>query len=525
MKKKKPAHGRAKRRIIGVIYCRYSSHSQRDVSIDQQIKKAKEFAEKSGIEVIEIYADRATTGRKDDRREFQQMMRDAKLGKFDVVVAWKSDRLGRNMLQAMQNEATLNYYDITCMYVEENFDDSAAGRFARRNMMNVNQFYSESMAENIRRGMEYNAENCMVTNGHLPFGYIADKNLHYAIDYPKDDIVREIFQRVACGEPMVDIYTDLNNRGVTTSWGRPWTKSGFNSLLHNERYKGIYIYGETRIEGGIPRIVSDELFEKVQKMLKTKKNARGRKGSNEDYLLTGKLYCGYCKHLMTGTSGKSKTGDAHYYYACANKRKNGASTCKKLTVKKDEIEFKIAEIIKNQLNDNNAKEWIINFLMKWQDENQQPAELDILNSRLADVKASLKNLLNAIEAGIITQSTKERLEQLEDENAQICAEIEAIKSLQENKYTREQISTWFGFLQSGDINDKEYQKQVFDLFLFRAYLYDDKITVVFETKGITGRDSNEMDANIDIDAISDGELELVNASHKVRFAPPSDKPA
>lgn len=523
MKNKKPAQERANR--TAAIYCRYSSHNQRDASIEQQIDEAQKFAEDNNIKIVETYADRAITGRDDDRREFQRMMRDAELGKFNVVIAWKSDRLGRNMLQAMQNEAKLNYYGIVCIYVEENFDDTAAGRFARRNMMNVNQFYSESMAENIRRGMQYNADNCMVTNGQLPFGYIADKNLHYAIDSPKDDIVREIFQRVACGEPMVDIYKDLNNRGITTSWGRQWTRSGFNSLLHNERYKGIYIYGETRIEGGIPRIVSDELFEKVQKILKTKKNARGRKGANENYLLTGKLYCGNCKHLMTGTSGKSKTGDAHYYYACAHKRKSGASTCKKRAVKKDDIEYTLAEIIKNQLNDYNAKEWIISFLLKWQDESQQPAELDILNSRLADVKVSLKNLLNAIEAGIVTPTTKARLEELENENAQICTEIEAIKSIQGKRYTREQISTWFSYLQSGDIADKEYQKQIFDLFLFRAYLYDDKITLVFETKGITGRDSYEMDVDFDIDAITDGNFDLVNDSHKVQFAPPSDKPA
>lgn len=517
MKTKKPAQERAKR--IGVNYCRYSSHSQRDVSIEQQIAAAQKFADDNDITIVETYSDRATTGRNDDRREFQRMMRDAEHGKFDVVIAWKSDRLGRNMLQAMQNEAKLNYYGVICLYVEENFDDSAAGRFARRNMMNVNQFYSESMAENIRRGMQYNADNCLV-NGQRPFGYTADESLHYVIDSPKDEIVREIFRRVSCGEPMVDIYTDLNNRGILTSRGQLWTKSSFNSMLHNERYKGIYIYGNTRIEGGIPRIVSDELFEKVQKVLRMKKNPRGRHRSNEDYLLTGKLYCGYCKSPMVGTSGKSKTGDVHYYYACSNKRKNGASACRKKTVRKEYIEHKIAELIKGRLNDEGVKEWITDLLLKRQEEYQQPAELELLNSRLADVKLSLKNLLTAIEAGVITPTTKTRLEELENENARICSEIDALKASCIRKYTREQISNWFIHLQNGDIDDKEYQKQVFNLFLYRAYLYDDKVTLVFETKEITGSDSNEIDVELDIDAISDGDFENVSKSHKVRFAPP-----
>ena len=69
--------------------------------------------------------------------------------------------------------------------MEEDFDDTAAGRFAARSMMNVNQFYSENMAEDIKRGLYDNAANCMVANGHLPYGYKADETLHYAIDEPK----------------------------------------------------------------------------------------------------------------------------------------------------------------------------------------------------------------------------------------------------------------------------------------------------------------------------------------------------
>lgn len=516
-KKKKPARERAKR--IGVNYCRYSSHNQRDASIEQQIAAAEKFAEANDITIIETYSDRATTGRNDDRHEFQRMMKDAAQGKFDVVIAWKSDRLGRNMLQAMQNEAKLNYYGIACVYVEENFDDSAAGRFARRNMMNVNQFYSESMAENIVRGLRYNAENCMVASGHLPFGYKADENLHIVIDSPKDSIVREIFERVAGGEPMVDIYTNLNERGIKTSRGNKWTKSSFNSLIQNERYKGIYIYSDVRIEGGIPRIVSNEIFEKVQRVLKMKKNPRGRHRSKEDYMLTGKIFCGYCKDPIVGTSGKSKTNDVHYYYACSNKRRNGAAACPKKTVRKEYIEREIARAIKTQLNNDGVKEWITELLLKRQEEYQKPAELELLNTRLAEVKTSIKNLLSAIEMGIITPTTKTRLEELESENAQICSDIDSIEKLQMQKYTREQILEWFSHLQNGDIDNKEYQQQIFNLFLFRAYLYDDKITLIFETKEITGKDSNEMD--VDIDAIVDDDISLANCSHKVRFAPPN----
>ena len=134
-----------------VIYARYSSHNQRDVSIEQQVKQCQEFAQQNSFQIIEIYADRAISGKTDKRPNFQRMMRDAEKKKFKYVIAWKSNRMGRNMLQAMMNEAKLNDLGIRVLYAEEDFDDTAAGRFALRSMMNVNQFYSENMAEDIKR--------------------------------------------------------------------------------------------------------------------------------------------------------------------------------------------------------------------------------------------------------------------------------------------------------------------------------------------------------------------------------------
>lgn len=61
-----------------VIYARYSSHSQRDVSIDQQVNACREFAARGGIDVLDVYADRATTGTNDRRPAFQKMISDAK---------------------------------------------------------------------------------------------------------------------------------------------------------------------------------------------------------------------------------------------------------------------------------------------------------------------------------------------------------------------------------------------------------------------------------------------------------------
>ena len=179
----------------GVLYGRYSSHNQKDISVEQQFEKGYELAAEYGIRIIDTYADRAVSGRTDKRKDFQRMMSEAAKGKFRYVIAWKSNRMGRNMLEALINEARLQELGVRVLYVEEDFDDTAAGRFAARSMMNVNQFYSENMAEDIKRGLYDNASNCMVANGHLPYGYKRDETLHYVIDEPKAAVIREIFTR------------------------------------------------------------------------------------------------------------------------------------------------------------------------------------------------------------------------------------------------------------------------------------------------------------------------------------------
>ena len=108
----------------GIIYARYSSHAQKDASIEQQIRECMAFAQAQGIRIVEVYADRAVSGKTDRRPDFQRMMRDAEKGKFRYVVAWKSNRMGRNMLQAMMNEAKLNDMGIRVLYTEEDFDKS-----------------------------------------------------------------------------------------------------------------------------------------------------------------------------------------------------------------------------------------------------------------------------------------------------------------------------------------------------------------------------------------------------------------
>lgn len=463
-----------------VIYARYSSHNQREVSIEQQIKACMEYADRANLRIVDTYSDKAISGKTDRRPNFQRMMRDSEKGKFQYVIAWKSNRMGRNMLQAMANESRLSELGVRCLYVEEDFDDTAAGRFALRNMMNVNQFYSENMAEDIMRGLMDNAEKCMVNNGTLPLGYKKGEDGRYAIDEVTAPIVREIFERFLMGDSFVDIANDLNARGIKTSRGNRWNKGSFHRMLVNERYIGVYEYSGIRKEGGVPAIITKEVFAAVQEKLRTKKNPQGRHRENGDYLLTGKLYCGHCGSFMVGSSGTSKGGALHYYYTCQKKRTGG--DCDKKHVRRDWIERKVAEIVQTYIMQPDTIQWIADGYEQFVKSQRADSALLAAEEELASVNKSLKNLMTAIEQGIITTTTKERLLELEAERRRLDLVVAAERASQVD-VDRDLIEFWLESFRDGDVTDKKYQAKIIDLFIQAIYLYDDKMKIVFNYCG------------------------------------------
>jgi DNA invertase Pin-like site-specific DNA recombinase len=440
------------------------------------------------------------------------MIRHAERGDFDVIIAYKSDRFARNMLQNLVYEEKLSKIGVKVLYTKEEFGDSAAGRFALRTMMNVNQFYSENMSENILRGLRDNAEHCMVTNGRLPIGYKKSEDGTYVLDQPKDEIVREIFRRVADGEPFADIASDMNARGIKTSSGNKWGKNSFHAMLKNERYTGVYIYDDIRKEGGVPQIVDKVLFYKVQEVLTTKKNPQGRHRIAGDYLLTGKLFCGKCKSPMIGVSGTGKSGKLHHYYACQKKRSE--KTCDKSAVRRDWIEMEVAAAIKEHVLRPDVIDWIADSCIAYAKEYKQLSDIALLEGQLSDTKTAIKNIMSAIEKGITTRTTKDRLMELEEEQVKIVAKL-AVEQADVLNVSRDDIAAWLWSFKDGDIEDKEAQAKFFNTFLIAVYLYDDELRIVFEFTG------NKKSVRIPLSSIVDSVNEAcAQGSLEVSFGPP-----
>lgn len=504
MAKKKKIDGSG----VAAIYARYSSHVQRDCSIEQQLDACRAKAKDLDLVVVSEYCDRGISGKTDDRPEFQRMLKDADKGKFQYLIAWKSNRLGRNMLNAMVNESRLQDAGVKCLYAEEDFDDNAAGRFALRSMMNVNQFYIENMAEDIQRGLRDSAKEGKAL-GAIPYGYKKSADGKYEINEDEAAIVREIYRRVANGEMVADIAHDLNKRGIKKRYAKKyseWGKSSFQHLLHNEKYIGTYKYMDIEIPGGVPRIIDDDLYYRVQEVTTTKGNPYNnrRRTANGLYLLTGKIFCGKCGSPMVGLSGTGKSGRLFFYYVCQGKRVKHA--CDKQNIQREIIEREVAAAIKQFILVDETIDWIADQAVEFSRKAVAESDLSALESQLADTDRSINNLMKAIEAGIITDATKARMKELEAQKLTLKGKIAEEKS-NVTELTKEDIVAGLSMFKDGDVTDPNYQMKLFDTFLRAVYVYDDNLKIVFSFSGdgntVTLPLENDLAENKDSDSPGD----------------------
>ena len=405
-----------------VIYARYSSDSQREESIEGQLRECREYAERNNMTIVGTYIDRALSAKTADRPEFQHMIKDSAKELFEIVLVWKLDRFSRDRY------------------------DSA--------------HYKHILKKN---------------GGGVPLGYLLDKKAQkLAIDPTTAPLVVEIFEKYADGKTVRSIVEDFNARGLRTKKGQPFNINSFSSLLKNRKYIGEYRYQDVVIEGGVPAIVPEDLFNRVQERMEKNRHAPAMAKAKEDYLLTTKLFCGKCERMMVGESGKSHTGAMHYYYKCSGAKR--LKDCDKKAVRKDWIERVVVRLTMQRVMDEEKINRLIDAILVMQE--QEDTTTPALRSQLAETESSIGNILKAIEQGIFTPSTKQRLDELEARKEEMLVNIQTAE-LQKPKLTREQMTAWFEQFRHGDPANRDFQKRLIDTFVNAVYVFDDKLVLTY----------------------------------------------
>ena len=366
-------------------------------------------------------------------------------------------------------KAKLKKNGVRVYYAKQTIPDGAEGIILESVLEGMAEYYSENLSRNVKRGMNENALQCKVTGG-LCLGYRKGKDDKYEIDPVGAKIVQEIFQLYATGMSATQIIKHCNERGYKTVRSRPFTRNSLRTILQNRKYIGVYEYEDVVIEGGIPPIIKKELFDRVQATLKHNYAARAKTKAKTDYLLTTKIFCGHCGWNMIGVSGTSRHGQTYHYYKCGH-RKRGDS-CSKKTEKKDLLERLVVQYTVEKVLTRERIEEIATDAIALIEREAADNTLRIAHEQeLKDVQKRIKNLLDLMEQGIFTDSTKERLLELESRKKDLERNI-ARENAKKPRFTKERIIHWLTSFKRGNIDDEEYRRRVIDTLVNSIYIYD-----------------------------------------------------
>ena len=463
--------------MTGVLYTRYSSDAQREESIEGQIRECTEFAKRNGITILNCYTDRALSAKTDNRPEFQRMIKDSAKRLFDVVIVWKLDRFARNRYDSAHYKAILRKNGVKVVSATEQISEDSTGILLESLLEGYAEFYSAELAEKVKRGHTENALKAKYNGGGMPLGYKKGEGQTYELDPKMAPLVMECFTRYSEGKTIRSIVDWLNGSGIKGKRGSPISINNVTSMLKNRRYIGEYIYSGITIPDAIPAIVPADVFERVQERMEKNKRAPARHKAEDDYLLTTKLFCGLCGAFMVGECGRSRTGAVHHYYKCvSNKKRRG---CKKRAVKKAWIEAVVIEETMKLLQDDRFIAKVVEAARDLQ-QKENPG-IPLLRQQLAEVEQGLKNLVDAIQQGMFSKATKERLDALEAEKEKL--ELALLQEeIRHPTLTKEKIKFWLLRFRALDLTLLEHRKRLIDSFVNAVYLYDDRLVITFNYK-------------------------------------------
>ena len=452
-----------------VIYARYSSESQREESIEGQLRECYAFARKNDISVVGEYIDRAFSAKTDRRPDFQKMIKDSAKRNFDLVIVWKLDRFARNRYDSANYKAVLKRNGVKVMSATESISEGSKGILLESVLEGMAEYYSADLSEKVIRGHHENALKCRYNGGTLPIGFSVDQEQNYHVDPITSPYIVEAFTMYDEGRTMKEIVAVLNQHNLKNQRGGELNLNSVSRLLQNRFYIGEYKYREITVPDGIPAIIPKDLFDRVQEKLVKNKKAPARHKAEDDYLLTTKLFCGDCQSLMFGESGTSKSGTVYHYYKCSNaKRKMG---CKHKPVKKRWIEDAVLSEVKKVLHDERIINDVIHKYLEYQ--QKENTVIPHLEKNLADTQRAINNIIAAIEQGIITTSTKQRLEMLEVTKRELEDKI-LIENMKRPLRTENELWDWFRYMKSFDIPRLEERRQLIDTFVNTVFLYSDR---------------------------------------------------
>ncbi len=328
------------------IYARFSSHAQDDSSsIEIQVDHCTKTL---GGESI-LYKDEAKTGRAiAGRRGLQQLLDDAKAGKIGKVCVWRFSRIGRNLAESAVTIQELEDHGVNVVSAMEGSDPLVRSIF-----LSMAEHYSRELATSTRDGLAARFKQRGFTGGVSPFGYrvVGPKDARkLEIDPDEAKTIKELVS-IYLGENVgfKKLGRKMEQSGISTRTGVRWTHTTIRAILLNTILIGkprflrrqmklnrdtgrrLPIFREEpevlTYDDPSLRILTDEQFEKVQKLLNSRKNkTRTPQLPRQIRTFTGLAYCEECGAACYTCKSQNSKG-TYYYLACGERCRQGKDAC------------------------------------------------------------------------------------------------------------------------------------------------------------------------------------------------------
>ena len=488
-----------------VIYARFSSHNQREESIEAQERACREYAQRKGLQIIEVYADRAKSGTNSEREEFQRMIKDSSEKKFRYLIVHKLDRFSRNKYDAVIYKRKLRTNGVTILSVVENLDDSPESIMLETVIEGMSDYFSKNLAREVMKGLKESAYDCKHLGGIAPLGYdVNPETQKYVLHEAEAKIVKLIFEKYLEGWGYKKLLDYLNNMGYRSKRGRCFGKNSLSSILTNEKYVGRYVFNKRKektidgkrnptlkpkdewivIEGGLPAIIDESTFEAVQAKLSRNKRKAGSFKAKETYLLSGLIFCGECGEAMHGNrhlDGRKKSNYSSYRcHGRENKR-----GCKNREIRRDYIDnFVLDELYKrlfSKISLQKLTEMLNDYNQKVASETDN--EMSKAKAELTENQRKVSSIIQMVtEAGISIDTVKSSLKELDEQKNYLESYIKELEAANKaNSISEEQVKEII--MKSGEFirtHNLVECRNFIDNYIEKVIVYNDKVDIIFK---------------------------------------------
>ena len=453
-------------------YCRVSTEKEAQIdSLEKQIEFFNEFTKKNDYELYKLYADEGISGKQiKHRKQFQQMMIDAKAKKFDKVVVKDVSRFARNTVDLLQSVRELKSYGVQVDFLNNGEVMEGGSEFILTILGAMAQQESANMSKRVKFGKDITAKKGRVPN--LVFGYdkIPDERYTLKINEEEAKIVKEIFESyVYKGIGTTKIAWNLNDRGIRTKKTKSkWVQTSIVRMLKNPIYTGRvtnkksevtdFITGTRKelpeeewivVERPEMRIISDELFNRAQELLEQRSNEfkLNNKREKTEYVFSTLIYCKHCGYSFRRIKRKyTADGPEYIRWVCSGRNSMGVNHCPNTTVIDEEellnaIKIYLKSIIKNKKDFMKAVEKEFEKITKLRENNERSEESLLKEIEKVTVKKQKymemfqNEIINIQELKKYTNPLNEDIARLERELKLITSEIKE-KDVLEKELTK-----------------------------------------------------------------------------------------